>query len=155
MARSEPTQSKRRAVEDLAPGDEIELYVIASNEGWEWTPATVLTIDPLRVRWWDGEEKAWVREGARVPNIRAMRKEPKTWPNGVPYFDAETRRANLNDPVKLRDLICTLELHSAYHGRDREAKLTTEQKELYADVVDADSEAGGFDYRHDRWWRDA
>lgn len=74
---------------------------------------------------------------------------PETWPNGVPFISEEQRARNHDDPVALRDLIATLWL---YTGRYEEKQLTTEQKELFADVVE--SHPRDFDYEHDRWWRE-
>lgn len=80
---------------------------------------------------------------------------PTTWPNGVPYIDEDTRRENFDDPVALRDLIAHIELHGAYHGRALEITMTTEQKELYADVLDWNAATQGFNTKHDRWWQRA
>ena len=76
---------------------------------------------------------------------------PKTWPNGVPYIDEDTRKENLRDPEALRDLIHHLYIHSGYGEHGQVRKMTTEQKELFADVVDEhprDFEAQPYD----RWW---
>lgn len=72
----------------------------------------------------------------------------KTRPNGVPKIGKKRRKANLNDPEKLQELVATLWL---YLGRHAETQLTTEQKELYADCVEAqDRSTGELDAR---WWR--
>ena len=63
------------AVSDLAVGDEIEWYLVATNEGWEWVHGTVIGLEPFRVRFWDGVEKT-LREGAKTPNIRRYVKPP-------------------------------------------------------------------------------
>lgn len=97
MTEPNPTQSKRE-VSDLRPGDEIEMYVIASNEGWDWTPATVVETAPLRVRWWDGEEKAWTREGARIPRIR-VRPEPVS-PSDNDHDEIERLKRELEDAIE-------------------------------------------------------
>jgi len=72
-----------------------------------------------------------------------------TWPNGVPIVSDEQRAQNLNDPLKLRDLIATLWI---YTGRYEETQLTTEQKELFADVVES-QDRDDAEYHFDRWWR--
>lgn len=71
-----------------------------------------------------------------------------TWPNGVPIVSEQDRAASLNDPERLRDLIATLWL---YIGRYAETQLTTEQKELLADVVESTPPL--FQTVFDRWWR--
>jgi hypothetical protein len=68
--------------------------------------------------------------------------------DGVPSH--KLREFNYGDPEALRDLIATLWL---YIGRRAEQQLTTEQKELLADVVEGYDEAGVDEF--DRWWRDA
>lgn len=70
---------------------------------------------------------------------------PSEWPNGVPVIGDEQRQRNLANLAKLRDLVATLWL---YNGRYEETQLTTEQKELYADCVEA---CGSSDFN--RWWR--
>jgi hypothetical protein len=72
-----------------------------------------------------------------------------TWPNGVPKVSDERRAANLESAAALRDLVATLWL---YIGRYVETQLTTEQKELLADVVEADGESGR-PFEYERWWR--
>lgn len=72
-----------------------------------------------------------------------------SWPNGVPYIDEDTCKENLNDPATLRELIAYLWL---YIGRYEETKLTTEQKELLADVVEGTPDAAD-DFKYDRWWQ--
>ena len=74
--------------------------------------------------------------------------EEACWPNGVPRISDEDRQANAFDPTKLRDLIAYLWL---YIGRFEEKQLTTEQKEMLADIVEGTSEQEDFEY--DRWWR--
>jgi hypothetical protein len=77
-----------------------------------------------------------------------MTELPDTWPNGVPYIDEDTRSENFNSPEALRDLIATLWLYiDFYHER----QLTTEQKELLADVVERHER--DFDMTYDRWWQ--
>lgn len=56
--------------------------------------------------------------------------------------------------VKLRELLCYLNLYTSYHTW---TKLTTEQKELFANVIDEDrfEEYGEEDVHPvERWWRD-
>lgn len=78
-----------REVAGLKPGDEIELYVFLNNDvGYDWEPAIVLEVDPLRIRWADGSgEKDWARPGARIPGIR-MKPEPS--PPAPPKRDYQT-----------------------------------------------------------------
>jgi hypothetical protein len=73
-----------------------------------------------------------------------------TWPNGVPIIRESVRRINLEDPSVLRELVAALWL---YTGRYCETKLTTEQKELFADVVEAESEPSDPPFVYDRWWQ--
>lgn len=54
---------------ELAAGDELEMYIIASNDGWEWVSAVVTSTQPFAVRWWDGTERSW-RPQARLPTMR-------------------------------------------------------------------------------------
>jgi len=63
-------------------------------------------------------------------------------------FDSADNDRHDKDPAALRDLIATLWL---YIGRSAETQLTTEQKELLADVVEAADRDHEFVY--DRWWR--
>lgn len=101
--------------------------------------------------------KAALRRRKRLPALWYIgpledQEMPKTWPNGVPYIDEDTRKERLNDPEALRDLIHHLYIHSAYGEHGAVRKMTTEQKELYADVVDTwprDFEAEPYD----RWWQ--
>jgi hypothetical protein len=53
----------------------------------------------------------------------------------------------------LQDLVANLNLYASRHTW---SQLTTEQKELFADAVDADRARSGDDdgYRVERWWRD-
>lgn len=67
----------------------------------------------------------------------------------MPRIDERVRRINAEDPGALRELIATLWL---YTGRYEERKLTTEQKELFADVVEREHSEGD-PYTYDRWWR--
>lgn len=72
------------------------------------------------------------------------------WPNGVPYIDDETRAENLRSTDALRDLIAAMWL---YHSRLAETQLTTEQKELLADVVEGTTDYGEQNFKYDRWWQ--
>lgn len=77
--------------------------------------------------------------------------EADTWPNGVPIITEGERWDALQSAGALRDLIATLWL---YIGRYEETKLTTEQKELLADVVEA-TQLTDVDpaFVFDRWWQ--
>lgn len=94
-----PSHSKCE-VSELVIGDEIELYVIASNEGGQWTSATVLATDPLRVRWWDGDDKGW-RDNSRVPMIR---RKPEPAPPSRDYRTIEVMTVRAAD--RLFDACC-------------------------------------------------
>jgi hypothetical protein len=61
----------------------------------------------------------------------------------VPRISDEQRAANLASPGALRDLIAALSL---YIGRYEETQLTTEQKELLADVIENGDEASAAAY---------
>lgn len=73
---------------------------------------------------------------------------PTEWPNGVPFISEQQRRTMVESPDYLRDLIATLWL---YIGRYEETQLTTEQKELLADVVEGHER--DFSMTFDRWWQ--
>jgi hypothetical protein len=75
--------------------------------------------------------------------------EDETWPNGVPKISEPVRAANLADVDALRGLIESLWL---YIGRYEETQLTTEQKELLADVVEQRADRDE-PYEYERWWR--
>lgn len=77
--------------------------------------------------------------------------ETPEWPNGVPKISDAQRRHNLESPATLRELIATLWL---YIGRYEEIQLTTEQKELMADIVESDDSDRLTPFEYDRWWRD-
>jgi hypothetical protein len=78
---------------------------------------------------------------------------PTTWPNGVPYITEDERKEAMEDPVTLRDLVVHLWVHSAYSGFGLERTMTTEQKELYADILEWNAATDGETYEHDRWWQ--
>jgi hypothetical protein len=78
-------------------------------------------------------------------------KSATEWPNGVPKISDAQRRRNLESPAALRDLISTIWL---YIGRFEETQLTTEQKELLADVVENDEPQRNYEYEYERWWRE-
>jgi hypothetical protein len=67
----------------------------------------------------------------------------------VPKISERKRAANLADVDALQGLIGSLWL---YIGRYEETQLTTERKELLADVIE---ERGDRDepLKYDRWWR--
>lgn len=54
-----PESYERINVSEARRGQHIELYLIASNEGWEWCRCTVLSRldEPLHIRFTDGTEK--------------------------------------------------------------------------------------------------
>lgn len=73
----------------------------------------------------------------------------KTRANGVPKISRKRRRRNYHDPKELRQLIAALWLYIGYY---EETQLTTEQKELLADVVERTS-SDDDQISYDRWWR--
>jgi hypothetical protein len=100
---------------DLAAGDEIELNVIASNEGWDWLSATVLTTDPFCVRWWDGTEQSWARPGARIPLIR-RKPDPEPGDERAPEFEITFTLAAGFDEQDAIELYEYIERHKAVDG---------------------------------------
>ena len=59
-------------VDALAVGDAVEWDLIVSNDGWEWVSGVVEAVDPLTVRFWDGDAKT-LRSGANPPKLRVPR----------------------------------------------------------------------------------
>jgi hypothetical protein len=70
-APTEPTHT-RLELADLTAGMEIEVYLIASNDGWEWCPATVVEADEdgVRLRWPESGEQEFP-VARKLPRMRA------------------------------------------------------------------------------------
>lgn len=85
-----------------------------------------------------------VREGERVITTFSNDRDASKFAQGYNHaYWAREREVS-----KLEDLIATFWL---YTGRYEETQLTTEQKELFADVVE--KRTNDRDFQFDRWWR--